>query len=192
MKTYSLTYSIQRSRLSIVLAVFILSLLALTQPACRDAAGDARPTVVYLVRHAEKAVSADNNPSLNEAGVRRAEALAQTLGDAGVTAIYTTQFKRTTDTAAPLSARTGIAVTPLEVNHDNTQAYVEQLARDIVAKHGGKTVVVVSHSNTLPLIVERLSGKTVPAIKDDEYANLFVITMPAQGAATSIRARYGD
>jgi broad specificity phosphatase PhoE len=179
------------SRMTIVFAAFLLSLIALTQPACRDAR-EARPTIVYLVRHAEKALSADKNPPLSEAGVRRAEALAQTLGDAGVAAIYTTQFKRTIDTAAPLSARTGIAVTPLEVNHENTQAYVEQIARDIAAKHVGKTVVVVSHSNTLPLIVERLGGKTVPAIKDDEYANLFVVTMPAQGTATSIRARYGE
>ncbi len=191
MKTRSLSYSMKRCRRSIVLAAFTLSLLALTQPACRDAS-DARPTVVYLLRHAEKAPSADNNPPLSEAGVRRTEALAQTLGDAGVSAIYTTQFKRTIDTAAPLSARTGVAVTTLEVNHDNPQAYVEQLARDINARHGGKTVLVVSHSNTLPLIVERLSGKPVPAIEDDEYANLFVVTLPAQGAATIVRARYGE
>ncbi len=191
MQTHSLFYSMKRGRRSVVLAAFILSLLTLTQPACRDAS-DARPTVVYLVRHAEKAPSADNNPPLSEAGVRRAEALARTLGDAGVTAIYTTQFKRTTDTAAPLSARTGIAVTPLEVNHNNPQAYVEQLARDIAAKHGGKIVLVVSHSNTLPLIVERLSGKTVPAIRDDEYANLFVVTLPTQGAAATVRVQYGE
>ncbi len=191
MKTFSLTDSMKRSRRSVGFAMFILSLLALTQPACRDA-GDACPTVVYLVRHAEKATSADNNPPLSEAGVRRAEALARTLGDAGVMAIYTTQFKRTTDTAAPLSARSGIAVTQLEVNHDNPQAYVEQLARDIAAKHGGKTVLVVSHSNTLPLIVERLSGKPVTAIRDDEYANLFVVTLPAQGAAATVRAQYGE
>jgi len=191
MKNYSLTYSMKRSQRSVVCAAFILSFLALTQSACRDAS-DTRPTIVYLVRHAEKAPSTDNNPPLSEAGVRRAEALAQTLGDAGVTAIYTTQFKRTTDTAAPLSARTGIAVTPLEVNHDNTQAYVERLARGIAAKHGGKIVLIVSHSNTLPLIVERLSGKPVPGIKDDEYANLFVVTLPAQGAAATVRAQYGE
>ncbi len=112
------------SQRSTLLTAFVLSLFALAQPACRDA-GNKPPTVVYLVRHAEKAQASDNNPPLSEAGMRRAEALAQTLGDAGVSAIYTTQFKRTTDTAAPLAALAGAAVTTLEVNHDDPRDYVE-------------------------------------------------------------------
>ncbi|MBA3715054.1 MAG: histidine phosphatase family protein [Pyrinomonadaceae bacterium] len=179
------------SQRSTLLAAFVLSFFALAPLACRDA-GHAPPTVVYLVRHAEKAQASDNNPPLSEAGVRRAEALAQTLGDAGVSAIYTTQFKRTTDTAAPLAARTGVIVTTLTVNHDDPRVYVEQLARAITAKHGGGAVVVVSHSNTLPLIIERLSGKQVSAISDDEYFNLFIVTLPARGTAATVRARYGE
>lgn len=189
----SMTSGVKRytKRQAIVIVACVLSIITLMQPACRNANDTLRPTVVYLVRHAEKASSADNNPQLSEAGVRRAEALAQTLGDAGVTTIYTTQFKRTAETAAPLLARTKVGVTMLEVDHDNPQTYVEQLSSDILTKHRGETVVVISHSNTLPLIVERLSGKPVQAIEDDAYSNLYVVTLPAQGAVTIVRAGYG-
>lgn len=190
---HSIISLVRSNRRSTVLAAFVLSVLVCLPLACRDARSYARPTVIYLVRHAEKAPSGDNNPPLSDAGARRAEALAQTLGDAGVSIIYCTQFKRTMDTAAPLAARTGVAVKTMAVNHDDPQAYVEGLARDITAKHGGEIIVVVSHSNTLPMIAKRLSGKNLPAISDDEYANLFIITLRAhETSATLVQARYGE
>lgn len=179
-----------RATLSRLMLVFCL--FALTLTACRDADTD-RPTLVYVTRHAEKSFTGGEDPLLSDQGTRRAQALAHGLGDVGVRAIYVTQFRRTHDTAAPLAKQAGVETSALEVDHKDPRPYVERLANDITANHQGKTVVVVSHSNTLPLIVERLGGESVPAIEDDVYGDLFVVTLPANGETKSVtKSRYGD
>src|SRR5438046_9777690 len=66
--------------------------------------------VVVIVRHAEKAANGGNDPDLSSAGHARAEALARILKDSGITAIFTSEFKRTQETAAPTA--TSARVTP--------------------------------------------------------------------------------
>ncbi len=58
--------------------------------------------VVVIVRHAEKAANGGNDPDLSSAGHARAEALARILKDSGITAIFTSEFKRTQETANAL------------------------------------------------------------------------------------------
>ena len=78
----------------------------------------AAQSTVFVVRHAERADAGSagagmmaNDPDLAEAGRARAESLATALKDAGITAIYATQFKRTQQTAAPLAKALGVPVT---------------------------------------------------------------------------------
>ena len=54
--------------------------------------------VVVIVRHAEKA-NGGNDPDLSSAGRARANELARILKDSGITAIFSTEFKRTQETA---------------------------------------------------------------------------------------------
>lgn len=150
------------------------------------------PTVLLVVRHAEKAAVEGADPPISEAGVERARSLAQVAEAANVSAIYCTQFRRTRETAEPLAARTGAQITTLQVNPDDLRLYVERLAADILENHRGQTIAVVSHSNTVPLIVERFGGKAIPAIRDDEYDNLFIVVVPAEGGARTIKASYGS
>jgi broad specificity phosphatase PhoE len=163
---------------------------ALMQAACSRAEPQT-PTVVLVVRHAEKAAVEGADPPISEQGKARAQTLARIAKDAGVNAIYCTQFRRTRETAEPLAVNSGVQINTMQVNRDDTGAYVEQLADDIIDKHRGQTILVVSHSNTVPQIVERLSGTPVPAIKDDEYNNLFIVVMPAESAAKTIKLNYG-
>jgi len=60
-------------------------------------------TTVILVRHAEKIID-PNNPDvdLSPAGQRRAQEIVRMFGDAGINAIYATQYKRTQQTVKPL------------------------------------------------------------------------------------------
>jgi broad specificity phosphatase PhoE len=146
-------------------------------------------TVVLVVRHAEKATDADDSP-LSDAGTQRAQALASVASDAGVSAIYTTQFKRNHDTAQPLAQRLGIAVTEMPVNLQNPGDYGQRLARDILDKHKGQTVVVVGHGNTVASIVEGLMGRA-PQLGDVQYGDLLIVTVPPSGQAGLIRAQYG-
>lgn len=146
-------------------------------------------TIVLIVRHAEKASDADDSP-LNETGLQRSQALVRVAEGAGVSAIYSTQFKRNRDTAQPISQRLGVAVTEIPVNLQSPGDYGKTLAREIMEKHAGQTVLVVGHSNTIPLILEGLTGQP-PTISGVEYGDLFIVTVPPSGAARLIKAQYG-
>ncbi|MGB7925266.1 MAG: phosphoglycerate mutase family protein [Pyrinomonadaceae bacterium] len=146
-------------------------------------------TTVLIVRHAEKASDAEDSP-LTEAGTQRAQALTRVAGDAGVNAIYTTQFKRNRDTAQPLAQRLGITVTEVPVNLTTPGDYGKTLATDITRKHAGQTVLVVGHGNTIASIIEGLTGRP-PALGDIQYSDLFIVTLPPSGPAKLIKAQYG-
>lgn len=146
-------------------------------------------TTVLIVRHAEKASDAEDSP-LTEAGIERARALVRVAADAGVSTIYSTQFKRNRETAQPLAERLGIAITEVPVNLQNPGDYGKTLASDIVSKHPGQTVVVVGHGNTIASTVEGLTGRAA-SLGDIQYSDLFVITVPPSGPAKLIKAQYG-
>ena len=165
--------------------VLLLALFSCSKPQ------PAQPsTIVLLVRHAEKASDAEDSP-LTEAGAERAQALVRVAEGAGVSAIYSTQFRRNRDTAQPLSDRLKLAVTELPIpDLQNPGDYGKTLARDITEKHAGQTVLVVGHSNTIPLVLEALTNQPSP-VKGAEYGDLFIVTVPPSGAARVIRAQYG-
>jgi broad specificity phosphatase PhoE len=146
-------------------------------------------TVVLIVRHAEKASDAEDSP-LTEAGMRRAQALVRVAEGAGVSAVYSSQFKRNRDTAQPLAERLGVSVTEAPVDLQNPGDYGKTLAREIVEKHRGQAVVVVGHGNTIAATVEGLTGRAAP-LGDIQYSDLFVVTVPPSGPAGLIRAQYG-
>ena len=143
--------------------------------------------VVVLVRHAEKAAEPAGDPALSPAGVARSQALAAALRDAGVTAILTTQYRRTRDTAQPLAQARGIAAEV--VSAASGEAHAQEVAA-AVRRHAGGVVLVVGHSNTVPAIIAALGGPRLPDLCDAAYAELFVLT-PGAGQARLVRARYG-
>jgi broad specificity phosphatase PhoE len=81
-------------------------------------------STVFIVRHAEKADNS-KDAELSEAGRARAEALANMLRDSKISVIYTTEFKRTQQTAAPLAKALDLTVTPLP--SENHAALVAKL-----------------------------------------------------------------
>ena len=146
-------------------------------------------TVVYLVRHGEKstAIPNDADPDLSAAGRVRAEALAKRLSTAGVTAIVTTQLKRTKETAQPLATRLGL--TP-EVVATGGAADADSVAATILRHRGGK-VLVVGHSNTITAIIAALGGPRLPNLCDSEYSDLFVVNISGPPPPSVVRLHYG-
>jgi broad specificity phosphatase PhoE len=128
----------------------------------------AEPCVV-IVRHAEKAKNDPKDPDLAPAGRARAEALAKILKDARISAIFTTEFKRTQETAAPTSASTGVRST-IVAGKDIAAliAKLDQLSGN---------ALVVAHGNTIPDIVKSLGIDTPVQIPDDDYSELFIVTL---------------
>jgi broad specificity phosphatase PhoE len=120
--------------------------------------------------------------------VRRARALLAAVRADGVEAIITTQFLRTKSTAAPTASALGIVP---EVVAAGGPTHVQDVAAAI-RRHAGQTVLVVGHSNTVPAIVAALGAPPPPPICDDEYDDIYVVTVPASGAAKLLRAKYGE
>ncbi len=149
-------------------------------------------TWIIVVRHAEKAADDPRDPSLSDAGQRRAQALADTLKNSDVQAIYTTQYRRTQLTAEPLSKQTGVAVSVRPVTADNAAGYTNALVSEIRAKHPGQTVLVVGHSNTAPEIVAAFSGAAAAPMQESEYDRLTLVALPAKGKARVVVSHYGS
>lgn len=144
-------------------------------------------TTVILVRHAEKKIEPNNeDPDLAPEGVERAHEIARVFGDAGVNAIYATQYKRTQQTVKPLADRTGVPVNLLNSNQ------TEELVNQIQTTHRGQTVFVAGHNTSVPVIVSALSGETFPPIPETEYDNLFIVTIYRFGKAKVTKLKYGN
>lgn len=147
----------------------------------------ARPvTTVILVRHAEKKIEPNNqDPDLAPEGVERSQEIARVFGNAGINAIFATQYKRTQQTVKPLSDRIGVLVTVLEAKQP------EELVKRIQTDLRGQTIFIAGHNNTVPAIASQLSGETFPVIPESEYDNLFIVTIYRFGKAKVVRLKYG-
>ncbi len=144
-------------------------------------------TTVILVRHAEKNIEPENpNPNLSPAGQQRAQELVRLLGRSGITAIYATQYARTQQTVQPLATVLGVPVT--QVDSKNT----DELVRQITTAHRGGTVFLAGHNNTVPAIISALGGGDYPVIPENEYDNMFVVTIYRFGKAKTIPLKYGS
>ncbi|MBI4589326.1 MAG: histidine phosphatase family protein [Candidatus Rokubacteria bacterium] len=170
-------------RLIVLMAALPLAILA--TPFGADA-----QRAVLVVRHAEQ-LDDSTDSLLSEAGQRRAKALAVALKDAGITAIYTSEFQRTIQTAAPLATALGISATVVP------RKDTEELIRRLRERHSQDIVLVVTHSGSL-----RAHGTTVPAllkalghleevrIPRTEYGSLFVIVPKSEGPPVVVRLRF--
>ena len=148
----------------------------------------APPTVVLLVRHAEKAAQPGQDPPLSEAGAARAQALLAVARDAGVSAIITTQFVRTKSTAEPTA--TALKLTPEVVQAGPMPQHAKSVAEQVM-KHAGGTVLVVGHSNTIPAIFGALGAPQPRDLCESEYDQVFVVVLGDAGPPRLIRSRYG-
>ena len=150
----------------------------------------AQATTVILVRHGEKAARPADDPPLTNDGERRARDLAATLADARVSMVIATQFVRSQETAKPVAVAAHQTVITVPATAD-PKAHAAAVAAKVRSGAAGGTVVIVGHSNTIPLIIEALGGPTMQDLCDAEYANLFVLEMSAAGPPKLIRSRYG-
>ena len=143
------------------------------------------PTVIYLVRHAEKSVT-PNDPALTPAGEARAQTLSKKLVGKRPAALFTTDTRRTRATLAPLAQATGL--TPQVYDAAAPDAFAIRLYKE----YAGRTVVVVGHSNTLlPLLAALGVTPSMTEIPENQYDNLFRVTLrPGEPAQLKV-SHYG-
>ena len=125
--------------------------------------------VVVIVRHGEKATDGSSDPDLSSAGRARADALARILKDSGITAIFTSEFKRTQETAAPTAASAHVTLTVVAAK--DTAALVAKLHQ----LNGN--ALVVGHGDTIPNLIKALGINTPLNIPDADYSELLIVTL---------------
>ncbi len=149
---------------------------------------DQPPIILILVRHAEKQIVPPENkdPDLSPSGLERTQEIVRMLSDAGVTAIYTTQYKRTQQTVKPLADKLRLPVTQVEAKQ------TPELVKQIRARGAGQVVFIAGHNNTVPEIIAAMGGPQLPIIPETEYDNLFILTVQADGSAKLLKMKYGS
>lgn len=180
--------SFSRIRAVRTVAIALTAAVSIAAPAGAQAAPGT--AIAYLVRHAEKASDGTSDPHLTTAGEVRARALATVLGDSGVTTIVVTQLQRTRETAAPFLAAHPIPVITIAIAGNTVRAYADSVARIVAAARG--PVLVIGHSNTIPLVVAALGGPRNIVVCETQNADLFIVRRRAgDSTATIVRSRYG-
>ena len=142
---------------------------------------------IFLVRHADK-VSDDTDAPLSEAGRRRADCLANTLADAQIQRIFTSDLQRTQQTAAPLAEK--LHVKPVAIPLSMPEKLI-----DAIRSSKETNVLVVWHDATLPMILRALGAPEISPIAHTEYDRFFILTLAGDTARPQPRftaLRYCD
>ncbi len=127
------------------------------------------PTVVYFIRHAEKAMDA-KDPGLTQTGAARAQKWAEWFKDKGIVAVYSTPYKRTMETAGPIAKQERVDI----MAYDPLKPALE----NIIKHHKGLSIVIVGHSNTIPKYVNHLTGENkYTDMEETEYSSVYTVTI---------------
>ncbi|RKR13371.1 broad specificity phosphatase PhoE [Maribacter vaceletii] len=135
----------------------------------------------YFIRHAEKDRSNPDNidPELIQKGLGRAMHWAEIFDDIELDAIYSTDFLRSSMTAAPTSVKKNIDVKYYNFDDIN----VNQFKKD----HANQNILIVGHADTSPEFVNQLLEEDkYSSMEDYDNGSLFIVQI-TNGIATSQR-----
>ncbi len=147
-------------------------------------------TTILVVRHAERDTHRVD-PPLSAWGKERARVLAMTLSKANIVAAFATDYRRTQQTIEPLSEDLGLERHIIVVEGRDLNAHVAELMQIIEQRYVGKTVLIASHSNVVPLILRALGIDAGGDIPSHQYDDLFIVTRSQSGASKLVHLKYG-
>lgn len=144
-------------------------------------------TTVLLLRHADRAGSADQ---LSTAGEQRAQELLHVVQKAGLSAVFVSNTQRSQQTAQPLLTALNLTAEPA-YPYQGGSAPTEVLDR-IRNEFVGRTVLLLAHSDTLGAIVQALHGDPAScALQGEEFDNLCVVTLVGPWKTGVVNLQYG-
>ena len=126
---------------------------------------------IYLIRHGEKELSADD-PALTIEGRKRAADWAKMLGKVGLDAVITSNALRTRETGGIIASELDLEASALPTN--DVAGMVDTLEFD----HEDETVLVIGHAETIPRILQMLGMLESITIDQSEFDNLFIVKRP--------------
>ena len=146
---------------------------------------DQEMTTFILVRHAEKVADGTSDPALTEEGIARANKIRSMFYDVDITAIYSTNYRRTKMTVAPLAEAKKMEITIYDPGE------IADFSQKLLLNNAGGTVIISGHSNTTPILANMLlNEEKLEQFEDDDYGNLLIITTKAAGNAKLLHLRY--
>jgi broad specificity phosphatase PhoE len=151
--------------------------------------------VIFIVRHAERETG-EGDDGLSVAGKERAARLAAMLRDARITHILTSDLRRTAETAAPLGRATGLTSVAIAMpaaaaaGVDPAKVQVQRTAEAVKDLPADARVLIVGHSNTVPMLLEGMGVAERITIPATEFDNLFIVIPRPGGAPEYVRLRY--
>lgn len=148
-----------------------IAVLMLSMPYMLNAQEADKIFTIYLVRHAEKEVSADHpkDPPLTPCGEQRAESLATFFGAIDLDVIYSTDYLRTKNTAQPVAQ-----------NKVKDIKYYDPKKLDDFAKlllKNEQDALVVGHSNTTPVLAGLLVGEELASFDESIYNRIYQVVL---------------
>ncbi len=162
-----------KSTLLLALCACLCTLLQFPATAQSNAKDTLMPiSTYYLIRHAEKDRTnpANQNPSLTKQGEIRAQNWANLFNKLQLDAVYSTDYSRTMQTAAPTAKAHDLEI----LSYDPNTIKIDDLKRDTL----GKTVLIVGHSNTTPALVNKLIGEEkYTDMADNDNGSLYIVTI---------------
>lgn len=150
-------------------ALLICFIASLTLTACATNTSVRNDYTLYLVRHAEKVPDDSNDPVLNDAGKARANKLAESLQSKSIRSIWSSDYQRTRETAAPLAKHLRLKVMTYAAGEP------EKLQMQLEKRH--ENALIVGHSNTIPELARILCNCEVADMEETEYDRLIVIVV---------------
>ena len=158
--------------INIKVAVFVLFITFAVSCITQKSDDTLVTSTYYLIRHAEKDRSdgANKDPDLTHEGLIRADHWSKFFERYKIDAIYSTNYKRTLNTAKPTALANNLEI----ITYRPSQIDYAQFIKDTK----GRNVLIVGHSNTTPGFVNQLIGKEVyHDIDDNNNANLYIVTI---------------
>lgn len=147
---------------------------------------DSTTTVLFLIRHAEKDLMVADDPSLNEAGRKRAERLAELLGNTRLDYIGSTITNRTKETVTPLSGKKNVAM-----GFYDPDGQASSITGLFTGPYKGKKGLVVGHSNTIPgLLNSFLKDGKYKDIPENDYSRMYVLSYVSPEDVTVLELNY--
>ena len=127
---------------------------------------------LYLVRHAEKQADGSHDPALSGTGRSRSEQLATWLQDNDIQDIWSSDYRRSRDTAMPLLSMLGLELKLYDPRD------LPALVSELLENHNN--AVIVGHSNTTPELACLLCHCVIADMDESEYDRLIVVSINGQ------------
>ncbi len=140
-------------------------------------------TTIYLVRHADRIESTDG---LNDLGLKRAQDLKRFLKNKDIQHIFSSDYNRTKQTAAPIAE--ALKISPKIYDAGN----LPSLVKKIKDHHRNENILVVGHSNTTPEMANLFGLKPkLNNLPHETYHKIYKINLYGDDAIKFTEMEYG-